>query len=205
MKLFYMPGACSLAPHIALRETRRTFALEAVDYGTRRLRDGTDYRAINPKGSVPALLLDDGEVLTEVAVMLQYIAAQAPGCSLLPPDDGLRRVRCLEWLNYIATELHKSVSPLFRPATPDSFSKPGRDHLTARYELIENALLDQDYLSEDGYSVADIYLYSVTRWLPDLGIDTARWPSLAGFCARVARRSAVQAALAAEGLTGSPH
>lgn len=200
MKLFYFPDACSLAPHIALRETRQAFTLAQVDYGTKRLDDGTDYRTLNPKGSVPALVLDDGEVLTEVAVMLQFIAAQSPGSTFVPADRGLLRWRCLEWLNYIATELHKSVSPLYRASTPESFRQPGLAHLATRFDLVEAVLARQAYLCGSQYTIADMYLFVICRWLPALKIDTARWPAAGRFYARVAQRPTVEAALAAEGL-----
>lgn len=200
MKLYYFPDACSLAPNIALRETGLEFSLEEVDYATRRLRDGSDYRAVNPKGSVPALEMGTGELLTEVSVILQYIAAVDSTCNLLPSDQGLKRYRCLEWLNYVATELHKSVSPLFRTSTPQSFMKPGKDHLVARYQFVEERLRRQPYLLGDHYTIADIYLYVVSRWLPSLGIDPSAWPGLNQFMTRLSRRPSVHAALVAEGL-----
>ena len=135
MKLYYFPDACSLAPHIALRETQCAFTLIEVDYIARTLPDGTDYRLINPRGSVPTLRLDNNTLLTETSVILQYIATQSKVHDLFPSGDNLDRYRCLEWLSYIATELHKSVSPLFRSTTPKSFMSPGKEHLSARYDF----------------------------------------------------------------------
>lgn len=200
MRLFYFPDACSLAPHIALLETQQDFELVSVDYGTKRLVDGSDYRAVNPKGSVPALVLDDGQLLTEVAVILQYIATMSPGSNLLPTAHGIDRWRCLEWLNYIATELHKSVSPLYRSTTPESYWQPGIDHLVGRFDLVEAVLGRQRYLCCEQFTVADIYLYVICRWLPALKIDTTRWPSVGEYYSRISNRPAVREALAAEEL-----
>jgi len=198
MKLYYFPDACSLAPHIALRETDHAFQLAEVDYATRKLGDGSDYRDINPRGSVPALRLDSGELLTEVSVILQYIVSGSADDSRFLPTRGLARFRCLEWLNYIATELHKSVSPLFRHSTPRAFVKPGKLHLIDRYEFVERQLQHEEYLAGKRYSIADMYLFAVCRWLPALQIDIGRWPGIAAHYARLYRRAPVQAALAAE-------
>lgn len=198
MKLYYFPDACSLAVHIALRETRQQFSLAEVDYATHRLDDGSDYANINPKCSVPALLAENNELLTEVAIILQYVVSRVPLGSRFMPAQGLARLRCLEWLNYVATELHKSVSPLFRASTPCCFMKPGRDHLVSRLEFVETTLCRQDYLASADYSIADMYLFAVSRWLPALRIDIQRWPGLAGHYARILERPPVRAALTAE-------
>ena len=198
MKLYYFPDACSLAVHIALRETRQEFSLVEVDYATRRLDDGTDFADVNPKGSVPALRLDDGELLTEAAVILQYVASRNTQDRRFLPGRNPARRRCLEWLNYVATELHKSASPLFRATTPRCFMKPGRDHLVSRLDFVETTLHGQDYLAAGSYSIADMYLFAVTRWLPSLQFDIRRWPGLAAHYARMLERPSVQTALAAE-------
>lgn len=198
MMLYYFPEACSLAVHIALRETRQRFRLVKVNAETRRLEDGRDYLEINPKGSVPALSLGNGEILTETAVILQYVVSRAGRSYRFLPVEHLARLRCLEWLNYIATELHKSASPLFRASTPADFVKPGMDHLFSRIAVADSTLRRQDYLGAGGYSVADMYLFAVARWLPVLQCDIRRWPGLAAHHARLLERPQVRTALAAE-------
>ena len=199
MRLYYMPGACSLAPHIALREAGLDFDLVEVDYRTRRTTDGGDYRAINPKGYVPAFVLETGECLTEVPVILQYVDGQVPGAALLPAS-GLPRLRALEWLNFIATEIHKSFSPLFRPDTPSPFVEPGKRHLCLRLAVVERHLRRDEYLMETGFSLADVYLYVVCRWLEDLNMAIADWPALERHTDTIARRPSVRQAMAREGL-----
>lgn len=201
MKLFYMPGACSLAAHIALREANLAFDLVEVDYQTRRTENGRDFRAINPKGSVPALLLDSGEVLTEVPVILQF-AAGATGGKHLQPADGMARLRALEWLNFIATEIHKSCSPLFRPTTPDAFLEPAKAHLCSRLEIVEGHLCANNYLMGEEFSLADAYLFSVCCWLKGLERPIANWPALHRHFRRIVDRPCVQQALACERMTG---
>ena len=200
MKLFFMPGACSLAAHIALREARLPFALEEVDYATRRLSDGTDYRQINPKGYVPGLLLDDGRLLTETPVILQYIDAAVPVTNLLGGSDPWHRFRVLEWLNFVATEIHKSFSPLFRPSTPAAFLAAGRRHLSERLAIVEQHLHADRFLTGSRFTATDAYLFTVCRWLHDQDMALSDWPSLASHSREVASRESVKAAIAAEGL-----
>tara|TARA_R110002049_G_scaffold305535_1_gene502480 strand:+ start:15560 stop:16162 length:603 start_codon:yes stop_codon:yes gene_type:complete len=200
MTLYFMPGACSLASHIALREAGLKFDLVEVDYQTRRMVCGCDYRAINPKGSVPALRLADGSVLTEVPVILQYVADEAPDARLMPAS-GLRRLRALEWLIYIATEVHKSFSPLFRPTTPDVFLQPGKAHLSGRLGFVERHLTRHTYLMGDDFSLADVYLFTVCRWLADQDISIADWPALQQHSERIRLRPSVRKALDREGCT----
>ena len=199
MKLYYSPGACSQAPHIALREAELPFDLAKVDLATKRLENGEDYEAINPKSAVPALELDDGELLTENAVVLQYIADRAPAAQLIPPFGTMARYRQLEWLNFIATELHKGFAPLFHPAGSEADKAAARDSLTERFDYVASELGDGPYLAGANFTVADAYLFVVLRWARIFHIDLARWPALAAFVARVAERPAVQAALHAEG------
>lgn len=199
MRLYFMPGACSLAPHIALREAGLPFDLVEVDYQTRRTIGGGDYREINPKGYVPALVLKTGECLTEVPVILQYVDGQAPGATLLPAS-GLPQLRSLEWLNFIATEVHKSFSPLFRPDTPPSFLEPGKRHLHRRLAVVERHLRQNAYLMGTGFSLADVYLYVVCRWLEDLNMALADWPALKRHTDTIAERPSVRQAMAREGL-----
>ena len=198
MKLYYFPGACSQAPHIVLIEAGLPFEAVKVDLRTKRLETGEDYLAINPKGSVPALALDDGSILTENAVVLQYIADLAPEAALIPPYGTLERYRVLEWLNYIATELHKGFSPLFHPT-----GEP-RAHaieaISARLDFVERALGGGGpYLAGPTFTVADAYLFVILGWARVFHIDLARWPALGTLRARMAERPAVHAALRAEG------
>ncbi|MFD3189185.1 glutathione transferase GstA [Sedimentitalea sp. HM32M-2] len=199
MKLYFMPGACSLAPHIALREARLPFSLVAVDYRTRQTTGGDDFHRINPKGYVPTLVLDSGEVLTEVPVILQFVDSEMPEAALLPAS-GLKRLRSLEWLNFIATEIHKSFSPLFRPETPTSFSAPGRLHLCRRLSVVEDHLCQQEYLMGGDFSLADVYLFVLCRWLKDQDTALADWPSLHRHSEIIGKRPSVQQAMGREGL-----
>ncbi len=200
MTLYFLPGACSLAPHIAMHEAALEFDLVEVDYQTRRTETGADYRAINPKGTVPALRLADGEVVTEAPVILQFLADEAPDAGLLPAS-GLRRLRALEWLNFIVTEIHKSFSPLFRPTTPDVFLQPGKAHLRGRLGFVERHLSKRTYLMGDDFSLADVYLFTVCLWLADQDMSIADWPALHRHSARIRLRPSVQKALDREGCT----
>ncbi len=195
-----MPGACSLAVHIALREAGLPFELAEVGYESRRLPSGADFRRISSTACVPALALDDGTLVNEVSVILQYVDALAPDARLLPATGGLSRYRALEWLNFIATEVHKTFSPLFRPTTPQAFLKPGRDHLVGRLAIVEQRLANTAFLTGDRYCAADAYLFTCCRWLDDQALTIAAWPGLARHFEAVSRRPAVREALAAEGL-----
>lgn len=199
MKLYFTPGACSLAPHIVLRETGQTFDLVKVDLAAKRTEAGEDYAAINPKGSVPALGLDDGGLLTENAVILQYVADQAPAAGLIP-RGGLERYRLLEWLNFVATEIHKGFGPLWNPATPEDFKQATREALGRKFDYLQKALSERDYLAGERFSIVDAYAFTVLNWTGMHAIDLARWPGLAAFQARIAQRPAVRTALVAEGL-----
>jgi glutathione S-transferase len=197
MKLYYAPGACSQAPHIALIETGLPFEIAKVDLATKRLDTGEDYAAINPKSAVPALEMEDGAILTEAAVVLQYIADRAPEARLIPPVGTLARYRVLEWLNYVATELHKGFAPLFHPT-----GEP-RAHaieaLEAKFDYVGAELGDGPYLAGADVSVADFYLFVILGWARIFHLDLARWPALAAFRARLLERPSVRAALHAEG------
>ena len=198
MKLYYSPGACSQAPHIALLETGLPFELVKVDLATKRLETGEDYEAINPKSAVPALALDDGELLTENAVILQYIADRAPDARLIPPVGTLARYRVLEWLNYIATELHKGFAPLFHPTgEPRAHAM---EAIAAKFDFVESQLGMGPYLGGAGFGIADAYLFVVLGWARVFHFDFARWPGLKAFRERMSERPAVRAALHAEGL-----
>ena len=199
MKLYFSPGACSLAPHIALEEAGIPFEAVKVDLRTHRLADGTDYYTINPKGYVPLLELDNGERLSEVAVILQYIADRKPG-TLAPAFGTFERYRVMEWLNFIATEVHKQYGPLFYPDTPDATKDKQRATLAKRFDLLVTTLAKQPYLTGESFTVADAYLFTVVRWAGMLKFDLAPWPALQHFQKRVAERPKVHAALKAEGL-----
>lgn len=199
MKLYYSPGACSLAVHIALSEAGLPFAAVKVDLRTHQLADGTDYYAINPKGYVPMLELDDGSRLTEVAVLLQVVADRVPG-TLAPVYGGLDRYRAMESLAFLATEVHKQMSPLWYPTTPDATKEAQRAKLATRLAALEPVLAAQPYLTGAGFGIADAYLFTLLNWAPMLKLDLSPYPALRAYHARVAARPAVRRALVAEGL-----
>ena len=200
MKLFYSPGACSLSPHIALREAGLAFQALKAPTKTHQLDDGTDYYTINPLGYVPLLELDDGTRLTEGPAIVQYIADQAPTKNLAPANGTLARYRLQSLLNFIGTELHKGYSPLFNPATPDDYKTIARDKLVSRYKWVDEQLAGKDYLTGEQFTVADGYLFTVTTWAKHVGLDLSAYANVAAFMGRVAARPAVQEALKAEGL-----
>lgn len=200
MKLYYSPGACSLSPHIVLREAGFDVALEKVNLRTKETASGADFAAINPKGYVPALALDDGELLTEGPAIVQYVADLVPERKLAPPAGTLARARLQEWLTFIGTELHKSFSPLFNPAASDDMRDAARANLARRLPIVAAALDTKPYLLGDAFSVADAYLFTVLGWTGLVNVDITPWPSLGAFAERVRARPAVQAALKAEGL-----
>jgi glutathione S-transferase len=199
MKLYYSPGACSLAPHIALNEAGIEFTPVKVDLRKHTLDDGSDFYAINPKGYVPLLELATGHRIGEVAVILQYIADRKPG-TLAPPHGSLERYRVMEWLNFIATELHKQFGPLWYPTTPDATREAQRAKLATRFEHIAATLANQPYLTGNAFTIADAYLFTILNWAPMLKVDLSPYPALVQYQARVAARPAVHRALVAEGL-----
>lgn len=198
MKLFYKPGACSLSPHIILREAGLDFSIESVDLATKITETGEDYLSINPKGQVPALVLDDGSLLTEGAAIVQYLADLVPDRHLIAPSGTLSRYHAIEWLNFVATELHKGFSPLFNPKTPDEYKVIARERLDKQFSYVDSVLAQHDYLLGKKFSVADAYLFTVTRWANALKLDITQRSNLDKYMARVAERPAVKAALAAE-------
>lgn len=198
MKLYFSPGACSLGPHIALREAALSFEAVKVDLRSHKTGAGADFYAINPKGYVPALELDGGGLLTECAAILQYVADQKPAAKLAPAAGTIDRYRLQEWLNFIGTELHKSFSPLFNPATPEAFRETTRERLEKRFAYVEQRLAGRKFLLGDDFTVADAYLYTVLNWSKGVGIDRAKWPALEAYFTRVGERPAVQAAREAE-------
>ncbi len=200
MKLYYSPGACSLAPHIVAREAGIALQLEKVDLKSKKTAGGADFAALNPKGYVPALQLDDGEVLTEGPAITQFLADQKPATGLAPPAGTLARYRLQEMLTYIGTEIHKSYSPLFNPATTPAVREDRTAYLKRRYALIEARLARHPFLVGETFTVADAYLFTVTNWAGVLKLDLSEFPNLLAFQKRVAARPAVQAALKEEGL-----
>lgn len=199
MKLYYTPGACSLAPHIAAREAGLDIQLEKVDLAAKTTESGRGFLAINPKGAVPALELDDGQVLTENAVILQYLAERASDAGLVPAP-GMARWRLLELLNYIATELHKGFGPLWNPQVTPEVRAATVKTLGAKFDFLQAQLGDRPYLTGDGFTIADAYAYAVLNWTGVHKIDFSAWPKLQAFLKRVAARPGAAAALRAEGL-----
>ncbi len=200
MKLFYKQGACSLAPHIILRETGKDFTLESVDLMKKRLADDSDYFAINPKGQIPALLLDEGTLVTEAVVIMQYLADSTPESQLLAPTGDLARYKTLEWLNFIATELHKGFTPLFRPDTPEEYKPVVRTTLEKKLHFVNDALNGKSWVAGEHFTIADAYLYNVLRWARAVKLEMSELANIEPYMARVSARPAVAAALAAEGL-----
>ena len=200
MKLYYMPSACSLSVQITLQELGLPHELALVDQN-KKLPDGSDYLAINPRGQVPLLELDDGQRLSEGPVIVQYLADQKPGTTLLPPAGTIERYRELEWLNYLTSELHQRFYSLFKyPGFPDDSKVEFRDDLDKRLAFIAEKLGGQDYLMGDTFTAADGYLFTMLRWAKFLKVDMARWPNLVAYLERVAARPAVHAAMREAGL-----
>jgi glutathione S-transferase len=200
MQLYYAPGVCSLASHIVLREVGATFDLVRTDTKTHKLADGGDFYAVNSKGSVPALRLDDGQVLTEGPAILQYIADKHPAAKLAPPNGTLERTRVQEWLNFITSELHKTFSPLFDQTADPKVKEHFQKVLAKKLDWLNGALAGKTYLTGNDFTIADAYAFVVLGWTGFVGVDLAKWPAIQGFQARVAARPKVQEALEAEGL-----
>ena len=198
MKLYFAPEACSLSPHIVLNELGLPFTLVKVDMKSKKTADGRDFLSVNPKGYVPALKLDNGQVLSEGPAIIHYLADLKPEKKLAPANGTFERVRLQEWLNFITSELHKSYSPLFSAEMPDAAKAIFKDKLQQRYAFIAKTLDSQDYLLGTHFSVAAAYMFVVTRWAQHFDIDVDQWPSLARFMERVGARAAVRLALNAE-------
>jgi len=201
MKLYFAPGACSLVPHIIASELGTKIDLEQVDLREKKTKSGKDYLTINPKGQVPLLEMDNGERLTEVAVILQYLSDQKPAAHLAPAAGTAERYRVLEWLNFITTELHKTLGPMFRPTTPEEFKTLSRDLAFRRFEWADKQLAGKQYLMGNTFTLPDAYLYVMTRWAKGLKIDLSKLTNLQAFAERVAARPQVQQALKEEGLS----
>ncbi|HEV7557673.1 MAG TPA: glutathione transferase GstA [Kofleriaceae bacterium] len=200
--LYYAPSACSISPHIALREAGLPFQLDKVDLRNKKLASGGDWLAINPKGYVPALRLPSGEILTEGAVMVQYIADQAPASGLAPPNGTMERVRLQEWLHFIATELHKGMSPFYNALAGEDYRKQLEERLAGRWALFASALHGKPFVMGDHFTIVDGYAFYVLRaWQHSVKKDLARWPELVDYYARLSVRPSVAASLDAEGIT----
>ena len=201
MKLYYSPGACSLSPHVVLHEAGVTFEIERVDLASHLTETGADFTQINPKGYVPALRLDDGQVLTEGAAIVQFIADLHPKAGLAPKPGTLERARLQEYLNYIAAEYHKAFAPLFSPNASESAKAVAVTNVKRRLDYFEKIFSDgRSYLLGDTFSVADAYLFVISTWTKPTGIGLDKWPHVAGFVTRVASREKVRTAMRAEGL-----
>ena len=200
MKLYYSPGACSLSPHIALLEAGLPYELVKVDLRTKKLENGDDYLKVNPKGQVPALALDSGEMVTEGPVIVQMIADQTATQGLAPKRDSAERYKLLEWLNFITSELHKNFSPLFQPAFNDEVKGFFKDRLMGKFKYVDSQLAGHDYLLGKEFSVADGYLFTMLCWADRMNFDLSGLPNLTAYKARVAARPKVKDALTKEGL-----
>ena len=200
MKLYYAPGACSLSPHIVSRELGLPVELRKTNTKDKTLDGGGDYWKVNGKGYVPALELDNGQVLTEGPAIVQYLADQKPDAGLAPKAGSFERYKLQEWLNFTTSEIHKQFSPLFRPTTPDEYKKIAKENLATRFAWLDKQLAGKDYLMGKQFTVADAYLFTVLRWTVPMQIDLAQWPNLKAYFDRVDARPKVKEALKAEGL-----
>jgi len=199
MKLYYAPGACSMAPHIVLREAGLKFDLDKVDLAAKKCESGEDYLAVNPKGYVPALKLDDGTVLTEASVICQYIAGLRPRRGLAPKPKTPERYKLMEWLNFTASEIHKGLGDFFNPKMTPEWREAKLDRLGKRFDYLEKMLGANQYLMGE-FSIADAYLFTLLNWTDRLQVDISKWPNIQSFKARIAERPAVRKAMKAEGL-----
>lgn len=200
MELFYALGACSLAPHIVAREAGLPIDLVKVDLGKKKTASGEDYLAINPKGYVPAVRLDDGEVMTEAAMLVQYLADRNPSSGLAPAFGTKERYKLMEWLTFISSELHKGFGPLWYPTTPQETKDAAKAKLATRFAWVDKQLEGRSYLMGDTFTAADAYAFTILNWAGMLSVDLSAYPNIQAFMTRVAARPAVQETLRAEGL-----
>ena len=200
MQLYYSPGACSLSPHIALLEAGLPYDLVKVDLRAKKVENGDDYLKVNPKGQVPALVMDNGELLTEGPVIVQVIADKAAGKNLAPSRDSTERYKLQEWLNYITGELHKNFGPMFSPVLADEAKAFFKDRVMGKCKYLESVLADRDYLMGKQFTVADGYLFTMLTWADRMKFDLSAMPNLLAYKARIAARPKVQEALTKEGL-----
>ena len=200
MKLYYAPGACSLSPHIVAREVGLPVQMQKIDNKAKTIDGGGDYWQVNGKGYVPALELDNGEVLTEGPAIVQYIADRKPESGLAPKAGTLERVRLQEWLNFLTSEIHKGFSPLFSPETPEDYKPVARKRLAGRFDWLSGQLDGRPFLMGERFTVADGYLFTLLGWIPFVGMKLEDWPVLKAWRERISSRPAVREALKAEGL-----
>lgn len=200
MKLYYSPGACSLAPHIVAHEAGVPIEIERVDNKAKKTASGEDFWAVNPKGVVPVLKLDNGETLTEAVAILQYLAGKKPDSGLMPKPGSMEHYRVLEWLNFITSEIHKQFTPLFKDGTPPEYRPVAKANVENAFRHVDEHLAGKQFLLGDTFTVADVYLFVVSNWGRFQEIDVAQWPNLKAFQDRVKARPAVQEAMKAEGL-----
>ena len=200
MKLYYSPGACSLSPHIVARELGIPFELKKVNTKDKTIEGGGDYWKVNARGYVPALELDNGEVLTEGPAIVQYLADQKPEAGLAPKNGTTERYRLQEWLNFLTSEVHKQFSPLFKPNTPEDYKPIAKQNIATRFDWLDQQLDGKEYLTGKQFTVADAYLFVLTNWTKPTQIDLSKWPNIAAFQKRVAARPKVKEAMQAEGL-----
>ena len=203
MKLYYSPGACSLSPHIALLEAGLPYDLVKVDLRAKKIENGEDYLKVNPKGQVPALVLDNGELLTEGPVIVQIIADKAAGKNLAPSRDSAERYKLQEWLNYITGELHKNFGPMFSPVLADEAKAFFKDRVMGKFKYVDSVLAGRDYLMGKQFTVADGYLFTMLTWADRMKFDLSAMPNLLAYKARIAARPKVQEALAKEAVTAA--
>ncbi len=200
MKLYYTPGACSHAPHILLREAGLDFTIEKVDLATKKTETGVDFKTINPHGYVPALQLDNGAVVTEVAVINQYIADRVPAKKLAPANGTPERYTLQSWLNFISSEVHKQLAPMFNPKLPEDYKTILKEKLATRFDTINAHLSKNTFVLGDSFTAPDAYLYTVLNWAKYFAVDFAKWPAIKSFMERVAARPSAREAAKAEGL-----
>lgn len=198
MKLYFSPGACSLASHIIVRELSLPVSLMKVDLSTKKFGNDEEYLVINKKGYVPALEFDDGTLLTEGVAILQFLADQKPEANLAPANGSRERYKLQEWLTFIASEIHKSFAPLFDSSTPQQTQNTSREKIDKRFAYVEEQLAQRDFLLGDQFTVADAYLFVMMLWADKFEIDLSKWPTLKEYKERIASRTSVQEALAAE-------
>ncbi len=204
MKLYFAPGACSLSPHIVVRELGLPVEIRKVNSKEKTIEGGGDYWKINARGYVPALELDNGEILTEGPAIVQYLADQKPEARLAPKAGTLERYRLQEWLNFITSEVHKQFSPLFRPTTPEDYKPIAKEYIARRFDWLDKQLAGKDYLMGSQFTVADAYLFVMLTWTKPTGIELDKWPNLSAYRKRVAARPKVKEAMQAEGLLPKP-
>jgi glutathione S-transferase len=200
MKLYYAPGACSMSPHIVLKEIGKKFEIEEVDLSTKKTKSGADFTKINPKGYVPALEIKKGEILTEAAVIVQYLADKAKATKLVGKAGSATRYKTMEWLNYIATELHKGMGALFNKKLPQETRDAALERLAKRFDHLDKHLAANKFIVGKSFNVADAYAYTILNWAQWVNVDLSKWKNVTAYVARIAARPSVKAVLKAEGL-----